>query len=75
MLSKRIEKKRKKQKNQETDNLKASIVELYETKDLRIKYYGIKVGNKVGTDKTGSTICSSNLRYVQDLVYKFNDRS
>ncbi len=51
---------------------KAEVIELYETKERRIKYYGIKVGDKFGCDKNGVPISSNDYGYVSNLVWAYN---
>ena len=51
---------------------KAIVIEMYVTKESRIKYYGIKVGDKMGSDRTGEPVCSSNYKYVRSLVWEYN---
>ncbi len=53
---------------------KAIVVEMYITKEGHIKYYGIKVGDKMGSDRTGGPVCSSNYKYVRGLAWEYNRR-
>ncbi len=53
---------------------KARVVQLYETKEGRIKYFGIKIDEKFGSDKDGQPISSSNYKYVNNLVWIYNRR-
>lgn len=53
----------------------AEVVVLTITKEGRIKFYGIKIGDKYGCDKTGAPISSRDYRYVSNLVWKYNQRT
>lgn len=53
---------------------RAIVVEIYETKESRIKYYGIKVGDKFGCDRNGNPISSSNYKLIRSIVWKYNSR-
>lgn len=50
----------------------AEVVELYKTATTRQTFYGIKIGEKFGCDRDGNPICTSNLRYVRDVVRRIN---
>ena len=51
---------------------RAYVVELYQTKESRIKYYGIKIGSKFGCNKNGEPISSSNYKAVRQIAWKYN---
>ncbi len=51
---------------------RAVVVQMYETKELRRKFYGLQVGSKMGCDKNGDPIVSSDLAYVRDMAYRYN---
>ena len=51
---------------------RAKVVELYKTKEFRMKFYAIKIGSKFGCNPNGEPISSRNYKYIRNLVQNYN---